>query len=133
MGDVIAFPDVEAQQIAYIKAALTARSVTGVWVGNRLPDPIPAKAVLVRDDSGPRLDPLRSIARVGYRVWSGDSKTNPADAFDLANLVSALVGACADGTPVVASTVRRPFSVDDPSGRPACYFTAELIVRGSNI
>lgn len=127
----LTFPDVEAQQITYLKAALTAHGATGVWVGNHLPDPIPPKAVLVRDDGGPVLGDVRAVARVGYRVWAGTDIKNPADSFDLAALVSALVGDCADGAPVVRASTTRPYSVDDPSGRPTHYFTAELIVRGS--
>lgn len=133
MGDPILPPDVEAQQITYLKAALAARGVAGVWVGNHLPKTVPAKAILVRDDGGPRLDAVRFVARVGYRVWSGMKVENPADSFDLANLAAALVGACADGLPVVKASTTRPFSVEDESGRPVHYFTSELIVRGSTL
>lgn len=129
----LTFPDVEAQQITYLKAALTARSVTGVWVGNRLPATIPAQAVLVRDDGGQRLGDVRAIARLGYRVWSGTDPNNPAACFDLASLIAALVSDCADGVPVVRASASRPFSVEDPSGRPVHYFTAELTIRGSNL
>lgn len=127
----ILFPDVEAQQITYLKAALAANGVTGVWVGNHLPTTIPAKAVLIRDDGGPVLADVRAIARLGYRVWAGTNIENPGDSFDLAALCSALVAGCADGNPVVKATTTRPFSVEDPSGRPVHYFTAELTIRGT--
>ncbi len=129
----LTFPDVEAQQIAYLTGALTSRGQAGVWVGNRLPGAIPARAVLVRDDGGPRLGDVRAVARLGYRVWSGSDAANPADSFDLASLVAALVADCATGSPVIRATATRPFSVEDPSGRPTHYFTAELVIRGSDL
>ena len=130
---VLVFPDVEAQQIAYLKAALTARGEGDVWVGNRLPAAIPPRAVLVRDDGGPRLDVVRGVARMGFRVWDGGDAMNPAESSDLANLCASLVSACADGLPVVRANASRPYSVEDPSGRPTHYFTAELVVRGTQL
>lgn len=127
----VLFPDVESQQIDYLNDILTDRGVTDVWVGNHLPTPIPEKAVLVRDDGGPALRDVRGVARMGYRVWSGYKIENPSDSYDLAALCAALVGGCADGSPVVRATASRPFSVEDDSDRPVHYFTSELTIRGS--
>lgn len=128
----VLFPDVEAHLITYLRAALVARTepvTANVWVGNLLPKSVPQRAVLVRDDGGPTLGDVRAVARVGVNVWA----PSEADVSDLANLVSALVGASADGTPVVRAQTTRPYSVTDDAGRPRHYFTAELIVRGTNL
>lgn len=129
----ILFPDMVSQQIDYLAAALVAEGEADVWVGNRLPSPIPEKAVLVRDDGGPALRDVRGLARLGYRVWSGYKIENPGDSYDLAALCSALVAGCADGSPVVLASATRPSSVEDDSDRPVHYFTSELTIRGTSL
>ena len=131
MAGVI-FPDVEAWAIGYLRGALAARQesfAAGVWVGNLLPAARPKQAVLVRDDGGPVLGDVRAVARLGINVFA----QSEADVSDLANLVSALLGASADGAPVVKATTTRPYSVTDDAGQPRQYFTAELIIRGTNL
>lgn len=128
----VIFPDVEAHLIGYLRAALGGRSepfASGVWVGNLLPGDAPQRAVLVRDDGGPVLGDVRAVARIGVNVFAGTE----AEVSDLANLVSALIGGAADGAPIVRAQTTRPYSVTDDAGRPRQYFTAELIVRGTNL
>lgn len=128
--------DIEAQQVAFLAAALDARPepvTSAVGVRNRVPagnatDPRPTRLVTVRDDGGPSLGDVRAVARMGYNVWAEDEGA----ASDLANLVAALVAGCADGDPVVRAVVTRPYSVPD-DGRWNLYFTAELWVRGTNL
>lgn len=130
----IVWPDVEAHLTTYLKTTLPTHGHGSTWVGNHLPTTIPAEAVLIRDDGGPALGDVRALARVGFRVWSGRQIQNPGDSFDLASLCAALIGGCADGDPVVrAQITSRPFSIEDPSERPVHYFTAELVVRGTDL
>lgn len=127
----ILFPDLEAWLIGYLRGALSGRSeeyASSVWVGNLLPRDHTGRAVLVRDDGGQHLGDVRGVARIGVNVWANSQ----AEVSDLANLTSALIGRCADGTPVVRATQTRPYSVTDDGGRPRMYFTAELIVRGTS-
>ena len=136
----ILWPDIEAHLIGYLDAALTVRGRAATWVGNHLPTEgspptpvIPDEAVLIRDDGGPALGDVRAVARVGFRVWAGHQIQNPGDSFDLASLCAALIGGCADGNPVVrAQITSRPYSVVDGT-RPVQYFTAELVVRGTDL
>lgn len=128
--------DVEAEFIGYLTSALLARPeayAAGVSVRNRVPDervggvawPASGRLIVVRDDGGPTTPDVRATARIGVRVWG----PTEADTADLALLASALVGAWRSPT-VRASRPTRPYSVTEESGRPARYFTAELIVRG---
>jgi hypothetical protein len=131
MAGVI-FPDIEAHLIGYLKAALGSRSeeyASSVWVGNQVPAERRNRMVTVRDDGGPVVGDVRAVARLGVNVWGGSQ----AEASDLANLVSALVGASADGAPVLKATTTRPYSVADDAGQAHQYFTAELIVRGTSL
>lgn len=128
----VLFPDVEMHLITYLRGALSARPepfVTGTWVGNLLPQTRPQRAVLVRDDGGPTLGDVRAVARLGINVFA----QSQADVADLANLASAIIGASADGKPVVRATTTRPYSVTDDAGQPRMYFTSELVVRGQSL
>lgn len=127
----VLFPDVEEVLIDAITDVLTGRTeayVDGAWVGNKLPDPRPSRAILVRDDGGPHLDTVRAIARVGINVFAPTS----SDATDLGNLVAALTGGLANTGPIRAVTISsRPYRIEDESGQARTYFTAELVVRGT--
>lgn len=129
----ILFPDVEAEFIAYMAPALAARPepyAANVAVRNRVPDertvpwPTSKRLVVVRDDGGPTRM-VRGIARIGVRVWA----SSESEVSDLANLVAALVGGWHHGD-VRGADATRPFSVTEDSGRPAQYFTAEVVVIG---
>ena len=128
--------DLEAYLIGYLSTALTARSesyTASVKVSNRVPtelsgDPWPTskRLVVIRDDGGAALGDVRALARLGVRVWGADE----GETVDLANLVSALVGASEGNGAIRRSEAARPFDVTETSGRPCHYFTAELVIRG---
>ena len=133
---LILHADVEAEFIGYMTSALQARPesyATDVAVRNRVPDeraggtpwPTSGRLIVVRDDGGPTTQDVRATARIGVRVWGADD----AETADLALLASALVGAWRSPT-VRVSQPTRPYSVTEESGRPARYFTAELMIRG---
>lgn len=133
----VIFADMEAEFIAYMKAALAARDephAAGVAVRQRVPDesgdawPSSKRLVVVRDDGGPVLGDVRAVARLGVQVWAADE----AETSDLANLVMALVGGWRS-TSVRRVTPSRPYSVTEPNGRPSQYFTAELLIRGRGL
>lgn len=129
-------PDVEAFLIGYLSTALTARPesyAASVRVSNKVPSeqpgnpwPTSKRLVVIRDDGGPSLGDVRALARLGVRVWGATD----AETSDLANLVSALIGASEGAGPVRRSESARPYDVTETSGRPCQYFTAELVVRG---
>lgn len=129
-------PDVEAFLIGHLSTALSSRAepyAASVRVSNRVPSeqpgdlwPTSKRLVVIRDDGGQALGDVRAIARLGVRVWAATD----AETSDLANLVSALIGACEGNGPVRRSSAARPFDVTEASGRPCQYFTAELVVRG---
>jgi hypothetical protein len=130
--------DIEAEFIGYMVSALQERPeayAANVRVSNRVPNesstqpwPASGRLVVVRYDGGPRTPDVRATARIGVRVWAEDEATTS----DLANLVSALVGAWR--SPVVrVSNPTLPTSVTEESSRPAQYFTAELMIRGRQL
>lgn len=127
----IIWPDIEAEFIGYMTAALAARPepvTTGVRVGNT--ETTAARQVIVRDDGGPGRGDVRGTARIGVRVLA---KTWP-DCADLAALVVALIGAWPDGEPVVAvASLSRGYPVVDDTGSPERYITAELVIRGTSL
>lgn len=127
----IVWPDVEAEVITYLRAALAARSepfAQGVTVARDVPSPRPARLVTVRDDGGPALGDVRALARIGVRVWGTSHETTA----DLANLVVAIVGGI-PGPSFRRADVTRPYALADESGQPLRYFTAELVVRGVSL
>lgn len=126
----IVFPDVEAFLVTYLAGALDARPEpysTDVAVRNHVPSAWSGRLVVVRDDGGPHLGDVRGVARLGVQVWAEDEPT----VSDLANLASAIVGASANSGPVVRARSSRPYTVADP--RPKQYFTAELLIRGTDL
>lgn len=128
----VLFPDIEALLIGHLHATLLGRDephAANVAVRNKVPAVPPARLVVIRDDGGPHLGDVRGVARVGVQVWAEDDGT----VSDLANLVSALVGAAENVGPIRRVTSSRPYTVTDPAGRPNEYFTAELVVRGVSI
>jgi hypothetical protein len=123
-------PDVEAYLTAYLRFSLSTAGLSytsGVTVSISVPDPIPARLVVVRRDGGSRLDDVREAARLGIRVWASTDK----DAHDLAAYVAGLVVASPDGQPVLrARLLSGPSSIAEPNPqRRLRYLTAEVIVR----
>ena len=129
MTTLVLFPDVEAWAVGYLKVAIAARAeayCSGVTVSNdRKGDT--GRVVTVRNDGGPQLDPIRSVARLGVNVWAATNE----DATDLANMVRALLLASPNGNPVVRARGQSgPIAIPDDVG-PHRYLTVELTVRGT--
>lgn len=128
----IVFPDTEAWAIRFLDVALKARPepyASAVYIGNAVPSEPRSRMVIVRRDGGTRLDAVREQARLTLRVYGSTEK----EAADLAALVRALLGASADGRPILA--VREsigPTRITDEAGKPAYrYLGVELTVRGT--
>ena len=140
MLPVIVFPDVVAWAIRYLQEALDARPEpysAGVLVSKSVPNPRPAgPMVVVRRDGGPRLDAVRESARLGIRVFA----STDADAEDLTALVRGLLGASPGVGPVRRyretagpSSLLESASSPEQRSMSVRYFTAELIIRGSQL
>lgn len=128
------FPDVEAWAVAYLAGELAGRPeayASGVTVTATWPEGvIPARLVSVRDDGGPRLDPVTKVAGLGVNVWAATQE----DAADLALLVAGLLeGASGVGPVVRHDGGTGPVRVVEESGRPHRYLTADLVVRGADL
>ncbi len=124
------FPDVEATLVTFLRAALTARAepyAADVHVSNALPNPRPARAVIVRRDGGRRLDNIREAARVGVNVWAATEK----DANDLSRMVSALLHSQAPVPVMHVDTISALSPLSDESGQPRRFGTFEVILTSS--
>lgn len=133
MQPLVLFPDVEDWAVGYLDDALAARAETyaaNVFVSNKVPSPRVDRMVIIRRDGGPRLDVARETCRLGIRVWA---ETDAIGA-DLTQLVRALLAASPGEGPVRRhAETAGPSYVVDESGQPLRFFTAELIVRGSDL
>ena len=127
MTEVVVFPDVVAWATSCIATGLAANGYADVVVDDRYNGA--SKAVWVRRDGGPQLDHFREAARLAVNVLVKASSDKPAN--DLARLVSALLRAGADGTPVLNVTqTSGPSPIPDAAG-PHVYLTFEAQVRGT--
>jgi len=117
----ILFPDSEQWLCGALRAALG-----DVYVDIKVPTTRRPKEVIVRRDGGPD-GFVTSLQRFGVRVFA-DSEQN---ASKLADLTSAHLRGLRFTGPARQITTTSPFPVDDPSGRPCRYFTAEITVRGT--
>lgn len=91
---------------------------------------VPGFWVVVRDDSGPDLSVVTASRRVGLTVIGPES--DYAGTSRLAQRVAYLLRtspAPGPSSPVVACTVRGPYSLD-ATGRVEFYLAADLIVAG---
>lgn len=126
---VVIFPDAELFFTGFTRDALSDRPepyTSGVRVDNKTPNPRADRMVSFRRDGGPRLDMVREVARLGINVWGRTEQ----EVTDLARLVGALVGASADGMPVISVSQNGPSPVPDESGQPRRFFTIEAVMRG---
>lgn len=143
MAKDVIFSDVELFLTGHIRGRLTALAAgagpykalaTDVYVGNRHPDARRAKAVVVRDDSGPTTGLTTKEANVGVTVLAGDDASQGQEVTDLAQLVAAIVAACPSvesANPVAAViSMNGPYRATEESGQPRRYFTANLAVTG---
>ena len=128
---VVAFPDVDLLLTEYLRDALALRPepvAADVLVSIEQPNPPADRMVLVRRAGGPRLQWTLERARVQFQSWA----QSWPDALALAHLVSALVSDAPD--PVLhVTTTAGPARVYDESGIPMVLFTADLLVRGTDL
>ena len=125
----VLLPDVEAAIITALRARLDARpeySAGEVWIGNVLPSPVPAYAILVRNDGGSFLGDVRATVRVGVNVFAPTLE----DASDLANLTAALLQATEGDGPIRKVRVTlTPYRMNDETGHPRMYLITEITFR----
>lgn len=117
----IVFPDSELWLTGALRAALTDTYTSIAVPSQRRP-----REVIVRRDGGPD-NFVSSSQRFGFRVFADSEKA----VTDLADETSAHVRGLAFTGPALRITTTSPFPVDDPSGKPCRYFTAEIAVRGT--
>lgn len=134
--------DLELFLTKFIRNELTSRSEpftddvyvsNSEWVKPPAGGTRPARQVIVRDDSGPKLSVVSKQCQVGIRVLAGTKET-PQEASDLARLLMALLeGAPGTGkaNPVAAVTdANGPYPVTEASTYACYYFTTTFIVAG---
>ena len=117
----IIFPDSELALTGALRSALG-----DAYVATKVPTTRRPKEVIVRRDGGPD-DLVQSRQRFGVRVFAPKEQ----DAAALADLTSAHLRGLRFTGPFLRITTTSPFPVDDPSGVPCRYFTAEVAVRGT--
>lgn len=117
---VVRYPDTELWLTGALRSALG-----GPFVGIQVPASRREDEVIVRRDGGPE-GPILAVQRFGFRVFAPTEKR----ATDLADDTSAAVRALRFTGPARHITTTSPFVVEDPSGKPCRYFTAEISVRG---
>ena len=127
--ETIAFPDVEAVTVAYLRSALAARS-DSARVSTRVPNPRPERLVRISRTGGGRRNIVQDDAQVTAECWAPDS----VGASSLCRLVRALLGAMNTGDVWYAGEVGGP--VDHPDGLtdfPRYQTTVVLRSRGVTI
>lgn len=126
----IIFPDIEQVLSDRLGDELRARPephAENVFVGIKLPNPRPRRAVIVRRDGG-IVTATRDQPRVGINVWA----TSEQHATALAALVTAILRSLPDGSPILAVPfISGASPVADESEQPLRYFTAEIHTRGA--
>ena len=133
MTEILLLPAIEAWAVSYLTDGLTAHAgdlpyAADVAVATALPNPRPARAVVVRIDTATRLDRIRHRVRLACRVYSDDE----LDGTDLAALCLGLLDAAAGSGPVIAiDGAFGPFPVPEESGDHVRFLAVELRVRRS--
>lgn len=132
----IIFPDAEDVVSAVLQAALATRPeafTDNVYVGKNMPSPNgvkPARLIWVQSDGGPRLDKVRTVARMRLNVMGDDED----DVADLTRLAASLLWACPDGDPILrVDGVSGPVTVPDETYAHRKFFTAEVLLRGIDL
>lgn len=121
------FPDVEMLACQGLRMALGARAepyCADVHVGNFLPDPRPARAVIVRHDGGRRTGPVTMNARLGINVWAGSREESGALARVVASLACSALPSPIEHVEELASFTE----IADPSEQSRRYGTFLAIV-----
>lgn len=125
--EVIAFPDVEAFAVTYLRS-----KITGATVATRVPTTMPAQMVRVSRAGGAARDLVTDSALLLVECWAESSVA----ASELARLCRAHLLAAARASNLVTKVVdvSGTVSLPDPAtNNPRYQFTVELHMRGSAI
>ena len=134
MAPVIAFPDVVALLVSYLTAGFADRSETAT-VHTQVPNPRPAKFVLVPRVGGPARNVVVDSPTIGVECWAA----TPGQAHDLAQLTRALIralpGQSVSGVMFYSvAEFAGPQQLPDPDSNQARYiYTPSLTCRGASI
>lgn len=132
---LIRFPDADLWLCSYLRTHLVALG----WAGPGAHGDVEVatkherspRGVWVRGDGGPRLDVVRAVRRFGINVFADDPTGFLVN--QLAADVLMLIDASADGLLVLSARTTGPAYIDDETGQPRRYLTAELVVRGEQL
>ncbi|RZT59318.1 hypothetical protein EV140_1923 [Microcella alkaliphila] len=133
-------PDLELWLTEYVRAAAAADSLD-VDVDNKEPPelqlPLPRPLIVIRDDSGPRLDHTTFDRSIGATVLAG-TRLFAKPAGDIARWLSGVLNdeaiVLAQGSPIAAvdwSGSNGPFAVPEQLDVARQYQTAQYVVSGS--
>lgn len=133
-------PDLEAWLVDYVRACAQADGLD-VDVSNKedaeLELPLPRPQIIIRDDSGSRLDWTTYDRSVGGSVLAG-SKIDDAPAIDLSLWLAGVMHdsdlPLAAGTPIVSvdfGGCNGPYNVPETLDVTRRYLTAQYVVAGS--
>lgn len=133
-------PDLEMWLVGYVRSCADADG-RNVEVSNKEPKdlalPLEKPLIVIRDDSGPRVDWTTFDRSIGGTVLAG-SKQNDQPANDLARWLAAVLFdhelPLVDGTPIVSvdlSGSNGPYPVTDSLDVARRYLTAQYVVAGS--
>lgn len=117
----IIFPDSELWLTGALRGALS-----DTYVDIRIPSQRRPREVIVRRDGGPEGFVI-ATQRFGIRCFASTEK----QVSDLADETSARLRGLRFTGPAREITTTSPFPVEDESGVPCRYFTAEVAVRGT--
>lgn len=137
---IILPPDLEAWMITYVREQVRARDID-VEVSDKEPDtfslPLARPLIVIRDDSGNRLDWTTFDRSLGATIIGG-TKQDDRPIRDLSRLVAALMFDAdlplVDGTPIARvqfGGCNGPYRVTDPLDLSRKYLTAQYVVVGS--
>lgn len=128
----VVWPDATDVCVTFLRAALAERG-DGATVAAKVPNPRPARLVLVHRVGGPRLNLVADDAQIAVECWAPAAE----DAADLAQLCRALIhtmrGGVVDGVPIYRiDELAGPADLPDPlSDQPRYVFTVQIAMRGT--
>lgn len=133
-------PDLEEWLVGYVRSC-AAQDSLDVEVGNKEPSklelPLRRPLIVIRDDSGPRLDWTTFDRSIGASVLAG-TKQNDKPANDLARWLAAVLFddelPLVEGTPIASVDFdgsNGPYAVTDSLDVARRYLTAQYVVAGS--